>query len=120
MLGRLDIFAIGPDRGQALTPRIHEGEALRLTVRPLSANLAATTPTSMRYRIDDLDQRSAVLDWTSLTPGPSVDIVLTSALNAIRNYRPVERRQVVIEASDSDGPMRRTYEYEIADLQGVE
>ena len=120
MLGRLDISALGPNVGQALTPRINEGEAFRLTVRPLSADLAATTPTTMRYRIDDLDQGTAVLDWTSLTPATSVNIIITSAQNAMRNGLCVERRQVVVEAVDSDGPMRRTFDYEIADLQGIE
>jgi hypothetical protein len=119
MLGRLDISALGPNVGQALTPRINEGEAIRLTVRPLTADLAATTPTTMRYRIDDLDQGNAVLDWTSLTPGTSVNVVLTSAQNALRNCRSVERRQVVVEAVDSESTLRRTYEYEIADLQGI-
>lgn len=119
MLGRLDISALGPNVGQALTPRINEGEALKLTVRPLSADLAATTPTTMRYRIDDVDQGTAVLDWTSLTPGTTVSIVVTSAQNALRNCRVVEKRQVVVEAVDSDGPLRRTYDYEISDLQGI-
>jgi len=119
MLGRLDFTTLGPDVGRALTPRINEGEAFRLTVRPLSADLAATTPTTMRYRIDDRDQGTAVLDWTTLTPATSVNIVLTSAQNAMRNGLGIERRQVVIEAVDSDGPMRRTFDYEISDLQGV-
>jgi hypothetical protein len=48
-----------------------------------------------------------------------VNIVLTSAQNALRNCLSIERRQVVVEATDSDGPMRRTWEYEIADLQGI-
>jgi hypothetical protein len=119
VLGRIDISVLGPIVGQALTPRINEGEAIRLTVRPLSADLAATTPTTMRYRIDDLNQGTAVLDWTSLVTGTSVNIVLTSAQNALRNCLSIERRQVVVEATDSDGPMRRTWEYEIADLQGI-
>lgn len=119
MLGRLDISALGPNAGQALTPRINEGEAFRLTVRPLSADLGATTPTTVRYRIDDLNQGTAVLDWTTVTPGTSMNIVVTSAQNALRNCLSIERRQVVIEATDSDGPMRRTWEYEIADLQGI-
>ena len=120
MLGRLDYNLTGVQVGQSPIVRINEGEAFLVTLRPLTADLAATTPTTMRYRLDDLVQGNAVLDWTSLTPGTSVNVVITSAQNAMRNNLCVERRQLVFEASDSDGPIRRTLEYDIQDTQGVE
>lgn len=119
MLGRLDIQLLGPPVGQALTPRINEGEAFRVTIRALTADLAASTPSTMRYRIDDLDQGNAVLDWTTLTPATSVNVIVTSAQNAMRNGLCVERRQIVIEATDSDGPIRKVIDYEIQNLQGI-
>jgi hypothetical protein len=119
MLGRLDISMIGPPVGVAVVPRIREGEAFRITIMALTENLAAATPTSMRYRIDDLNQGSAILDWTSLTPATSVNVVITAAQNAIRNCGYVERRQIVVEASDADGPIRNTMEYDIQDLRGI-
>jgi len=120
MLGRIDIQLLGPPIGEALTPRIREGEAFRVTVRALTADLAAATPSEMRYRIDDLDQGNAVLDWTTLSPATSVNVIITAAQNAMRNNLCAERRQLVFEASDSDGPIRKTLDYDIADLQGVE
>jgi hypothetical protein len=119
MLGRLDISLTGPPVGIAVIPRIREGEAFRITIMALTENLAAATPTSMRYRIDDLNQGSAILDWTSLTPATSVNVVITAAQNAIRNTMCVERRQIVVEAADADGPIRSTLEYDIEDLQGI-
>lgn len=110
---------LGPPIGEALTPRIREGEAFRVTVRALTADLAASTPTTMRYRIDDLNQGNAVLDWTTLTPATSVNVIITAAQNAMRNGLSIERRQLVFEASDSDGPVRKTLDYDIADLQGI-
>lgn len=119
MLGRIDLQLLGPPVGEALTPRIREGEAFRVTIRALTADLAASTPTAMRYRIDDLNQGNAVLDWTTLTPATSVNVVITAAQNALRNGCGTERRQLVFEATDSDGPIRKTLDYDIADLQGV-
>jgi hypothetical protein len=119
MLGRLDIQLLGPTVGVALTPRINEGEAFRVTLRPLSADLAAIIPSTLRYRIDDLNQGTAVLDWTSLTPATSVNVIITGAQNAMRNGLSLERRQIVVEATDSDGAIRKTLDYEIADLQGI-
>ncbi len=119
MLGRLDFTLLGP-KVEYPVPTINEGEALKVTVRPLSADLAATTPTSMRYRIDDVIQGNAVLDWTTLTPGTSVSFIVTSARNAMRNGCSKERRQIVVEAVDSDGPIRRTIDYDIADIEGIE
>lgn len=120
MLARLDISLTGVQLGISPTPRVNEGEAFRVTLRPLSADLAATTPTTMRYRLDDLNQGTAILDWTTLTPATSVNVVISSAQNAIRNGMCVERRQLVFEASDADGPIRRTLDYDIADIQGIE
>lgn len=119
MLGRIDTQLLGPPIGEALTPRIREGEAFRVTIRALTADLAASTPSTMRYRIDDLNQGNAVLDWTTLTPATSVNVIITAAQNAMRNGLCTERRQIVVEAADSDGPLRKTLDYDIIDLQGV-
>lgn len=120
MLGRLDYSLTGVQLGQSPVLRVNEGEAFRVTLRPLTADLVASTPSTMRYRIDDQVQGNAVLGWTTLTPSTSVNVVVTSAQNAMRNGLCVERRQIVFEASDSDGPIRRTLEYDLQDLQGVE
>lgn len=117
MLGRIDIQALGPKVGTAVINQIAEGQLLRLTIRALDADLAAVIPTAIRYRIDDLDQGTAVLGWTSVTPVSSPQsILITAAQNAIRCNLARERRQVVIEASDSDGAIREVYEYDIINL----
>lgn len=119
MLARIDLQLLGPPVGEALTPRIREGEAFRVTIRALNADLGATIPTTLRYRIDDLNQGNAVLDWTTLTPATSVNVIITGAQNAIRNGLCVERREIVIEAADSDGAIRKALDYYIEDLQGI-
>lgn len=118
MLGRLDYDLIGP-RARAPVPTILEGEALKIMVRALNSDLAVTIPTSARYRIDDANQGTAVLDWATLTPSTSMSLIVTSAQNAMRNGMRQERRQLVIECADSDGPIRRTLDYDILDIAGV-
>ncbi len=117
MLERLDIQHTGPKA--VPTPEVPEGSSLRVTVRPLNTDLAAVTPTTMRYRIADLIQGAAVLDWTSLTPGTAVNVTVTAAQNALRNGLCRERRQLIVEASDADGTLRNTLDYDVMDIAGV-
>lgn len=119
MLGRLDVTLQGPPVGQSVTREIIEGQVLKLTVRALDADLAAATPSSARYRIDNLSGGNAALEWTNLTPSTSMSILVTAAQNARSSCYSRERRQIVIEASDSDGPIRETVEYDLVDLQGT-
>jgi len=117
MLARLDIQTIGP---QSLPiPEVSEGTTLRVTVRPLNSDLAAATPSSMRFRVQDLIQCATVVDWTSLTPGTAVTVTVSAAQNALRNGLCRERRQLVAEAVDADGTIRQTLSYDVVDIAGV-
>jgi hypothetical protein len=117
MLARLDFQLIGP--GQAPPLRINEGEALQFTLRALDSTLAVVTPTTVRYRLEDLDRGSTITDWTTVTPATSMTVTISGSTNSIRNGCSVERRQVIAEATDIDGTIRRVLSYEISDLQGI-
>lgn len=116
MLVRIDIST--DETGQSPVRQVNEGEALKLTLRALNDSLAVVTPTSMRYRIQSIDTGETVLDWTSLTPSTAVSVIITGAQNAIR-CGGTERRAVIAEATDSDGLIRRVFEYDVVDLQGI-
>lgn len=117
MLGRIDLSLLGPPVGQALTPRVNEGEAFRVTMRVLNADLGAATPTTMRWYLRDLDRGGeAIIGWQDLTPATSVNVTIAGSRNLIRNTLSRERRQLVFEATDSDGPIRKTLDYEIQSL----
>jgi hypothetical protein len=118
VLGRLDLSILGP---QTLSPvpTILEGEAFKVTLRALSADLAVATPSTARYRIDDEHQNSPVLDWTTITPATLMSFIVTSAQNAMRNGMGMERRQLIVEATDSDGALRRVIDYDIQDIAGL-
>lgn len=118
MLGRLDIALTGPQT-MAPVPTILEGEAFKVTLRVLDANLGVTTPSSARYRIDDAHQNTAILDWTTITPSTLMSFIVTSARNAMRNGLGKERRTIIIEASDSDGALRQMLSYDVLDIPGV-
>jgi len=61
---------------------------------------AATTPTTVRYRIDDKFTEQIIRDWTTLTPAASISVVITPADNAVVAItRREERRQITVETN---------------------
>lgn len=120
MLSRLDISLIGPVRDQALTPSIDAGNSIQVTVRPLDANLAAAVPISARYRVDDALSGQNSTPWTALTPSAAMAFVLSGNAITIRNVgHDFERRQIMVEATDADGTIRRTQDYLVSNTLGT-
>ena len=73
----------------------------------LDQNGIAYTPTSLRYRIDDLSNNAQVLAWTPISPAPNVVITIPSALNEMTNLNDlVEIRQVLLEITAPGGALR--------------
>jgi hypothetical protein len=67
-------------------------------------------PSALQYRIDDLIEVNGIntgvqiLDWTSITPAATVQILVTSAQNElISNSRNSETHQVLFEITDPAG-----------------
>lgn len=64
--------------------RFNEGTTVRVVVSFFDETGAAVTPTSARYRIDDLGTATAILVPTDLTSlGTTKTIYITSAQNAM-------------------------------------
>jgi hypothetical protein len=84
--------------------RANERSAVAFTARfydDSTDTWSTTTPTTVKYRVDDLESGSALIDWTSATPGTSVTITATAASNAIQNdCNREERRQLTVKADD--------------------
>lgn len=60
---------------------------------------AATTPTTVHYRVDDLKTGKELTDWTSVTPAGSVSISITSTHNEIQDDSSAfERKQLIVQA----------------------
>jgi predicted Fe-S protein YdhL (DUF1289 family) len=61
----------------------------------------ASTPTTIRYRVDCLKTKQEVLDWTSVSPAANVSIVISAANNQIRdNSNRFERKQIIVQADN--------------------
>jgi len=120
VLRRLDISTVGAEIGQALTPQVTAGNSLKVTVRALDDTMALVTPTTMRYRVDDVNSGQAIADWTSVTPAAPAVFVIPPTINANRNPGyDFERRQLMVEATDAEGTLRDTYDYLLFNTLGT-
>lgn len=62
---------------------------------------AASTPTTIRYRIDDLRTRREIRDWTTVSAAPNVDIVITATDNEIQDDATrFETKQIIVQADN--------------------
>ena len=62
---------------------------------------AASTPTTVHYRVDCLSTRTQIKDWTSVSAASSVSIAIGSAENTIQDSTKArERRQLIVKADD--------------------
>jgi hypothetical protein len=102
--------------------KYNEGQSATVNIVFQDDDNVATTPTTLRYRIDCLTNRRQVRDWTTLTPASSVSIPITPSDNAILNTRnDVERRQMVIQTEYGTNDQAVEYsEWTVKNLQGVD
>lgn len=64
----------------------------------------AFVPNAVQYRIDDVVSGANILEWTSIVPGITNEVVVTSAQNAmINNSRSSESHQVLFQVTDGFG-----------------
>lgn len=62
---------------------------------------AASTPTTVHYRVDCLSTRQNLKPWTSVSAASSVSISIGSAENEIQDATKTrERRQLIVKADD--------------------
>ncbi len=104
------------------TKPVQERSACYISATFLSKNNAVVTPVSARYRIDDITRGTKeVLDWSSITPDTTVELVVTSEQNRILNDRNKrELRQVTVEGTQTDGNLvMDAFEYEVINRAGT-
>ena len=105
----------------SINPDLSEGDSLPLTTSFADVDWVAGTPTSVSYRLDCATTGQTITDWSSLTPGVTVSLTISSTENAIlddSNKR--ERKVLAIKAIDSGGNQHtETFKYWVRNLQGV-
>jgi hypothetical protein len=81
-----------------------------------------SAPTTVRYRIDDVSGGAQIRDWTTVTTGTSVSIVITSTDNAIQqDYRTCERKQITIQANAGlTTQYVDTFHWVVNNVQGID
>lgn len=101
--------------------QVNERSTAYLTVTFKDKAGAAQQPTAASYRIDDVATGTEIRGDTALTPGTSIEIILTPADNAIVSPRlPVERHVVTVTGTyGASDAVRSQYAYEVVNLQAV-
>jgi hypothetical protein len=84
------------------------------------------SPSTLRYRIVDVDNSRTVLDWTSIAPSDDVTFTVAASVNAIYQdsrgkKRKTEKRVLVMQAdAGTDGQVSKEEEYVVRNLKGFE
>jgi hypothetical protein len=101
-----------PSRPYA-TAFVAQYESSLLDLSFFDANGVPATPSSIRYRIDNLTTSYEVLGWTSVTPtGVAQTLTITPTQNTIqRQYNERETRQVTVEATVAGLVKREIFPY---------
>ena len=83
-------------------PRVNEGSAFPATAYfRTRATKAASTPTTVQYRVDCLTTGKQITDWTTVSAASSVSLTMTAAMNAIQDDANVkERKQLTVRADN--------------------
>lgn len=93
-----------------------------VTVTPLDLNSDPYTPTSARYKINDKISGSELVEWTSLTPSTSMQIIIAPSVNAIiTDNNDTEIKVVTVQLDDGLSTQHYIeYEYKVINLQFVQ
>lgn len=85
------------------------------------ATKAATAPTTIRYRVDDLKTGKILTDWTSVSAAASVTITITAANNEIQdNASRLERKQLIVQADAGlSTQVNGKVQWRVRNLQGI-
>ena len=79
---------------------VNEGSAVTFSVTFYTAGVA-TAPSTIRYRVDDVDSEDNVVDWTSATATATASISIGASLNVmIDEDNHVERKVLTVEADN--------------------
>lgn len=107
------------DQVEIQIPRtmVREGSAFTATAYFRDrATAAASAPTSIKYRLDNLTTLETVLDWTTATPGTTLSIALTASQNAIRQECNASEKMELTVSADHElaTQVRQSVQYTIA------
>ena len=100
---------------------VNEGSTAYLEISFYDKDNNAATPSTVTYRIDDLNSGAEIRADTSVSPASSVEITLTPDDNKILDTTSAyEKRLVTIKTTfGTDDGMNEEYTYLVKNLAGV-
>jgi hypothetical protein len=100
----------------------NDGQAIQFAVRVYTDTAepwVLVTPTTLRYRIDDIETGEVIADWTTVTPASTSTVTTTGAQNTISGCGKA-RFQFTVEADHGlSTNCVSTREYIVRNLAGV-
>ena len=96
---------------------VKEKSTNTITVRPKTKDGVLFTPTTVRYRLDDLDSKQELIGWTSATPSTAIAITIPGAKNAMISNRKRERKVLTVQFDQGlDSEVNAEYIYWVKNL----
>lgn len=107
---------------QLQQPRYKERSGFSTTAYFRDNDNAASAPTTVHYRIDDIVSETNITDWTSVSAGVSVTITITPTENRmVNNINETERRQLTVSADKGlSTESRDTLLWRVVNIQGFD
>jgi hypothetical protein len=102
--GSTPVITVAAQKSGGTLGSVNAGSTYQVNVYAQLPTGSNTTPTTLRYRIDDVETGTEVLDWTSSTPGNPTALVIAATDNRIVDTaRNSEKHALTMEATYSDG-----------------
>jgi hypothetical protein len=103
---------------------VQEGSAMTLTAKfydDASDPWTLSAPSTVRYRIDDMDTGAGIVDWTTVSPATSVSISITGAQNALQSQSEnFERHEITVQANANlSTQYSETYSWKVLNIAGI-
>lgn len=103
--------------------QVSERSAQSFTVRFLDSTRSLIAPSTVRWRLKNLETNEIVKDWTSITTPTSEEVItITSDLNTIRAGCAREHYELVVQ-SDHDNTSKkqtRSIVYQVLNISSVD
>jgi len=74
---------------------VNESSQVTVTARPTDLTGCLFIPINARYRLDDLDSKTELISWTSLTPSKAMTISIPAGKNDIIAINKSRERKVL-------------------------
>lgn len=97
-----------------------EGTQVWAEVRFIDKDGRPFVPTAARYKVDDYDSETTLLDWTDIPPAAKTDVSIPASANRILDdYNETERRVLTVQSDPgTDGQLAQESHYKVTNLEG--